>query len=252
MAPLLQNILISGLKLPQKQATLQTRTRSGSQGAFDSKIPKSQPSVSTTPRLEQKSDPDLLASVASSFDNTKANKRKSRLGTTIHLGPKIEISELDRNKELKSGLLLWSSSESKKNPTQLFFVLKDGFLNQYASKQQADAGEPPPQAISVANATLFLNAEKRELRVILIEVIEINPGRNCPFILVYGHTRIKRVVLLAYQRESIIRKVAIQWGEAQKTDLEYEIAKMRKQLGQLWEMCAEDGINPKLQKGTYS
>lgn len=113
MAPLLQNILISGLKLPQKQAT--RPVRSGSHGEYDAKSSAKQSSISTTPRQEQKSDSDILQSVNSSFDNAKANKRKSRLGTTAHLGPKVEISDLDRLKELKAGLLSWSSpAEPKK------------------------------------------------------------------------------------------------------------------------------------------
>ncbi|KAJ3253802.1 hypothetical protein HK103_005289 [Boothiomyces macroporosus] len=136
MAPLLQNILISGLKLPQKQAT--RPVRSGSHGEYDARPSAKQPSISTTPRQEQKSDSDILQSVNSSFDNAKANKRKSRLGTTAHLGPKVEISDLDRLKELKAGLLSWSSpAEPKKRINDLTaeIQVKDSLMADVVARQ---------------------------------------------------------------------------------------------------------------------
>lgn len=49
-------------------------------------------------------------------------------------------------------------------------------------------------------------------------------------------------------RAKELNRVSYRWGENQKIELEHEIAGMRKQLGQLWELCAEDPNQPKVQK----
>ena len=49
-------------------------------------------------------------------------------------------------------------------------------------------------------------------------------------------------------RMGFLKEVSARWGAVQKTDLEHEIAAMRKQLGQLWEMCIDGITPPKIQK----
>lgn len=46
----------------------------------------------------------------------------------------------------------------------------------------------------------------------------------------------------------VIEQVACRWGEVQKTELEYELAGMRKTLGELWETCATSSIPANIQK----
>lgn len=49
-------------------------------------------------------------------------------------------------------------------------------------------------------------------------------------------------------RMGFLKEVSARWGAVQKTDLEHELAAMRKQLGQLWEMCTDGATPPKIQK----
>ncbi len=47
--------------------------------------------------------------------------------------------------------------------------------------------------------------------------------------------------------KSVVDDVSHRWGAVQLTELQHKLAGMRKQLGELWELCSET-INPKIQK----
>jgi hypothetical protein len=50
------------------------------------------------------------------------------------------------------------------------------------------------------------------------------------------------------QWREVISDISLRWGEAQKTDQEHELAAMRKQLGQLWELATSGTISQNVQK----
>ncbi|KAJ2994910.1 hypothetical protein HDV02_001186 [Globomyces sp. JEL0801] len=48
--------------------------------------------------------------------------------------------------------------------------------------------------------------------------------------------------------ERILNEISERWGVLQKTEMEHEVAATRKTLGELWEMCSDGNVPPKLLK----
>ncbi|KAJ3303496.1 hypothetical protein HDV03_003773 [Kappamyces sp. JEL0829] len=179
------------------------------------------------------------AAPATSFAD-KANKRKSRLGTTQYLAPKIEISESDRRLVFRSGSVVWSSpckrpigTKSVDGGEQVYVQIIDGSARVFAEEPRSEA--PPVFSVSLANALPFLNETKFTLKVMLLEDEEVH---NFKF------ADLDR----AKEWTDTINEVSYRWGLVQKSEMEHEIASMRKQLGQLWELCTDATVPPKIQK----
>jgi hypothetical protein len=63
------------------------------------------------------------------WDEEKVSKRKSRLNTTLHLAPKLEISPSDRNIIFREGNL--RRLPKQQNNSLGYYIIKNGMLHEY-------------------------------------------------------------------------------------------------------------------------
>ena len=112
---------------------------------------------------------------------------------------------------------------------------------------------PPIFQIVISNAFVFLNENNKQLKLSLVEDDEIHYLRHAEveelkkwyiFLKIHSFNNLEIKMI----RMGFLKEVSTRWGAVQKTDLEHELAAMRKQLGQLWEMCTDGTTPPKIQK----
>jgi hypothetical protein len=175
----------------------------------------------------------------SSWDQEKVSKRKSRLNTTLHLTPKMEISASDRHIVFKEGHLTTMPRKEMR-----FFTLKNGLLNEFQHESEVyiiliKAQEIPSQSHDISNCFVTSNETTLVLTLLLLE-----EERRLQFVC----NSIEELRSWA----KILTHISYRWGLVQKTEMEYELAGMRKQLGQLWDLCVDGIVPAKVQKVKYN
>jgi hypothetical protein len=70
------------------------------------------------------------------WNEDRVSKRKSRLNTTLHLAPKLEISPSDRLTIFREGYLRPVSKHEKEKASLRFYIAKNGMLHEYLNEKE--------------------------------------------------------------------------------------------------------------------
>jgi hypothetical protein len=95
--------------------------------------------------------------------------------------------------------------------------------------------DQPIRTIDIANCLVKAEESKRILTVMLLEEDQVE---------IFECDDVNEL----QSWFKVISHVSYRWGLVQKTEMEHEIASMRKQLGQLWDLCVDGIVPTKVQK----
>jgi hypothetical protein len=95
--------------------------------------------------------------------------------------------------------------------------------------------EQPNRTIEIANCLVSVDDSRKLLTLMLLEEGQVEKF-ECDNSEELDHWC------------KVIGHMSYRWGLVQKTETEHEIASMRKQLGQLWDLCVDGIVPTKIQK----